>query len=159
MKSAMIKETPPPHARLGISEIMDDVWDGFLGISQSNTKLIEKPFLPSCWCVLKLRERPFYTRLLQQMKPGSIILNRRQKGAEQGVVPKGIHTLVSCWRRVVEVDGDFEEKVRFGDKPSDLNICYFHDFWKNIYCWKKHGSFWAVLIWLAWSNVLRTKVA
>jgi hypothetical protein len=25
MKSAMIKETPPPHARLGISEIMDDV--------------------------------------------------------------------------------------------------------------------------------------
>jgi len=29
---------------------------------------------------LKLRERPSYPALLQQMKPGAIILNQRQKG-------------------------------------------------------------------------------
>jgi hypothetical protein len=60
---------------------MDDAQDGFLGVSQLNTTPIEKPFLPSCWCVLKLRERTFYPGFLQQMEPGSIILNPRQKGA------------------------------------------------------------------------------
>jgi hypothetical protein len=49
--------------------------DGFLGDSHTNIKPREKPFLPSCWHVLKLRERPSYPRLLQQMKPGNIILN------------------------------------------------------------------------------------
>ena len=55
-------------------------WEGFLGASQSNIKLIEKQFLLSCWHVLKLRERPSYLGLSQQMKLGSIILNWRQKG-------------------------------------------------------------------------------
>jgi hypothetical protein len=32
----------------------------------------------------------FHAGLLQQMKPGSIILNRRQKGAGQGMVPTGL---------------------------------------------------------------------
>ena len=35
--------------------------------------------LLSSWHVLKLRERPSYPGLLEQMKPGSIILNLRQK--------------------------------------------------------------------------------
>jgi hypothetical protein len=90
---------------------MDDERDRFLGVSQSNTKPIERPFLPSCWHVLKLRERPFYPGLLQQMKPVCIILNRRQKGAGQGMVPTGhTHALVSRWRKAVEVDGDLVEK-------------------------------------------------
>jgi hypothetical protein len=50
-----------------------------LGAWQLNTKPRDKQFLPSCWCVLKLRERPSYPRLLQQMNPGSVILNLRQK--------------------------------------------------------------------------------
>jgi hypothetical protein len=54
-------------------------WVVFLGAWQLNTKPREKPFLSSCWHVLKLRERPFYPRWLQQMNPGSIILNLRQK--------------------------------------------------------------------------------
>jgi histone-lysine N-methyltransferase SETMAR len=41
---------------------------------------------------------------------------------------QGIHALVSCWCKAVEVDGDFVEKVGFGDEPSHLNMCYFHDF-------------------------------
>lgn len=44
-----------------------------------DTKPREKLFLLSCWHVLKLRERPF-ARLSQQMNPGFIILNCRQKG-------------------------------------------------------------------------------
>jgi hypothetical protein len=49
--------------------------------------------------------------LLQQRKPGSIILKQRQKGAGQGMVPTGhTHTLVSRLRKAVEVDGDFVEK-------------------------------------------------
>jgi hypothetical protein len=104
----------PSRSRLGVYEIMDDARGGFLGVSQSNTKPLEKPFFPSCWLVLKLRERHFYPELIQQMKPGSIILNRRQKesrtrnGADRTYTHT--HTLVSRWRKVVEVDGDFVEK-------------------------------------------------
>jgi hypothetical protein len=50
-----------------------------LGAWQFNTKPRDKPFLLSCWYVLKLRERPSYPRWLQKMNPGSIILNLRQK--------------------------------------------------------------------------------
>jgi hypothetical protein len=45
------------------------------------------------------------------MKPGCIILNRRQKGAGQEEVPTGhARTLVYRWRKAVEVNGDFVEK-------------------------------------------------
>lgn len=57
------------------------VQDVFLRASQSNGKPREEPFLPRCWYVFKLRERPSHPGLLQQMKPGSIILNWRQKGS------------------------------------------------------------------------------
>ena len=53
-------------------------WDVLLGAWQLNTKPIEKPFIRSFWHILKLSERPSYPRLLQQLKPGSIILNPRQ---------------------------------------------------------------------------------
>jgi hypothetical protein len=60
-----------------------DIWrcvqDGFLGVSQSNTNPRGKPFLWSCRHVFKVREIASYPGLLQQMKPGSIILNRRLK--------------------------------------------------------------------------------
>jgi hypothetical protein len=60
--------------------------------------------------------RPFYTGLSQQMKPGFHILNRGQKGAEQGMVPTG-HTCI-CFslaqgcRSGLRVCG----KTGFGDK-------------------------------------------
>lgn len=44
----------------------------------SKKKAREEPFLLSCWHILKLKERP-YSRLLQQMKSGSIILNWKQR--------------------------------------------------------------------------------
>jgi hypothetical protein len=110
---------------------MGDVRDGFLGVSQLNTKPIAKPFLLSCWHLLKLKESPFYLGLLEQTKPRSIILNRRQKGAGQGM----ILTLVSHWHRALDENG---ENIGFGDKPSHLNIFYFHDFLINIYCRKKN---------------------
>jgi hypothetical protein len=70
---------------------MDDARDGFLGVSQSNTQPIKKkPFLLSC-CVLSPKKRPFYPGLLQQIIPGSIILNQTQKVAGQEMVPTG-HT-------------------------------------------------------------------
>jgi hypothetical protein len=63
---------------LGYSKLR--VWDGLVVATKSNTKLAEKPFLPSCWHIITLNDRPSYPRLLQQMKPGSIILNCRQEG-------------------------------------------------------------------------------
>lgn len=45
----------------------------------SRTQPREKPVLPSCWHVSKLRERLSCSGLLQQVKPGSIILDRGQK--------------------------------------------------------------------------------
>jgi Transposase. len=57
--------------------------DVFLRASQLNGKPREKPFLPRCWYVFKLRERPTHPGLLQQMKPDSVILNWRQKGSLQ----------------------------------------------------------------------------
>jgi hypothetical protein len=65
---------------LKILDIWRCAWDGFLRSSQSNRKLKGKPALPSCWQVLQLRMKPSYLWLLLQMKPGSIILNRRLKG-------------------------------------------------------------------------------
>lgn len=53
-------------------------WHGFLGASHSNTKPREKSFL-SGWRFLKLREKPSYLGMLQQVKPGSLILSLRQK--------------------------------------------------------------------------------
>jgi hypothetical protein len=58
---------------------MDDARERLLAVSHSKIKPIEKPSLPSCWHVLKLREGPSYSGLLQQMKPGSIILIWRQR--------------------------------------------------------------------------------
>jgi hypothetical protein len=52
----------------------------------------------------------FYHGLLQQMKPGSIILNRGQKEQGKECYRQGIHALVSRWHKTVEVDGDFVEK-------------------------------------------------
>jgi hypothetical protein len=51
----------------------------------------------------------FLCGLLKQTKPGSIILNRRQKRAGQGTIPTG-HTRTSRSRKDAEVDGDFKEK-------------------------------------------------
>jgi len=51
----------------------------------SQKKAREEPFLLSCWQILKLKERP-YSRLLQQMKPESIILNWKQR-AIHGMLP------------------------------------------------------------------------
>jgi len=64
-------------------DIQRCVQDVFLRASQSNGKPREEPFLSHCWYVFKLRERPSHPGLLQQMKPGSIILNWRQKGSPQ----------------------------------------------------------------------------
>ena len=55
------------------------VQDGFLGVSQSNTNPRGKPFLWSFRHVFKVKEIASYPGLLQQMKPGSIILNQRLK--------------------------------------------------------------------------------
>jgi hypothetical protein len=63
-----------------IFDIRRYVQDGFLGISQSNTKLREKSFLPNCGHILKLRERPSCPGLLTADETWSIILNQRQKG-------------------------------------------------------------------------------
>jgi len=52
--------------------------DGFLAAPRSNTTMTEKPF-PMIWLILKLEESPSYPLLLQLMKPGSIMLNQRQK--------------------------------------------------------------------------------
>lgn len=57
-------------------EIFDNlrcVWDGFLGVSQSNTEPREK-----------LMEKPYYLRYLQQMKPGQSFW-ARDKTAIHGV--------------------------------------------------------------------------
>jgi hypothetical protein len=64
--------------------------EGFLGSPLSNTKPREWPILPSCWHVSKLWERPSYPRLLQQLKPGPIILSQRQKKALHGMTTPSI---------------------------------------------------------------------
>jgi hypothetical protein len=56
---------------------MNDECDGLLGVSQSNTKPIEKPLLAHS----DAEGEAFFIPVLQQMKPGSIILKRRQKGS------------------------------------------------------------------------------
>lgn len=68
-------------------------WDVFLRAWQLTTKPREKPFLRSCQHILKLRERPSYPRLLQQMKPGSIILNLRHSQSMEG------HHSQSPWKK------------------------------------------------------------
>jgi hypothetical protein len=83
---------------------------------------------------------PIYPGLLQQMKPGSSFLTGEKK-AGQGMVPTGLHTLVSRWRKAVEVDSGFVEKIGFGDIPSHLNICHFNDFIINIgLIWRMTGG-------------------
>jgi hypothetical protein len=62
---------------LGYSKLL--VWHRLVIASKSNTKLREKPFCLSCWHIITFRDRPYYPRLLQRMKPGSIILNCRQE--------------------------------------------------------------------------------
>jgi hypothetical protein len=62
---------------------------GFLGATQSNTKPTERPFLWSYWHVLYLRKKPSYAGLLQHMKPGSMILTRRQE-RNSGKAPSSV---------------------------------------------------------------------
>jgi hypothetical protein len=71
-----------------ISEIQRCVQVGFFIPLHSNKKAREKPLLLSCWHILKLKERP-YSRLLQQMKPGSIILNWKRR-AIHGLQPSSV---------------------------------------------------------------------
>jgi hypothetical protein len=76
------------------------VLDGFLGGSQSNTKLKENPFLPSYWYVLKLTERSSYITLYHLMKIGYISLNQRQEDKpHNGIIlslpRRKIHSYVS----------------------------------------------------------------
>jgi hypothetical protein len=63
-----------------IFDIQRYAQDGFVGASQSNTKLREKSFLPNCGHILKRRERPYCPGLLTVDETWSIILNQRQKG-------------------------------------------------------------------------------
>jgi hypothetical protein len=85
--------------------------------------------------------------MLQQMKPGSIILNRGQKGGGQGMVLTG-HTgtcfsLAQGCRSGRRLYG----KIRFGDKASHLNVRCFHDFNKYLLRKKTWGFiFWATLV-------------
>jgi hypothetical protein len=51
---------------------------------------------------------------------------------------QGIHALVSCWCKAV-VNGDFVEEQGL-DTTFFTWMCYFHDFWINIYYGKKHGA-------------------
>jgi len=56
---------------------MLDVW-----VPRSLTvehEIEEKQFLPNSWHILQLREEPSCPGFLHQVKPVSIILNRRQK--------------------------------------------------------------------------------
>ena len=71
-----------------IFEIERCVQGGIFRPLQSKKKAREQPFLLSCWHILKLKERP-YSRLLQQMKPGSIILNWKQRGIH-GMLPSSV---------------------------------------------------------------------
>jgi hypothetical protein len=62
------------------------------------------------------------------MKPWSIILNRREKGAGQGTVRTG-HTRTCFLLTQGCTSGlKFCEKMGFGEKPSHLNMRYFHEF-------------------------------
>jgi hypothetical protein len=53
--------------------------DGFAGPYRRKQNRGKKLFLPSYWYVLRLSEI-LYPGSLQQIKPGPIVLNRRQKG-------------------------------------------------------------------------------
>jgi hypothetical protein len=81
---------------------------------------------------------PFYPRLSQQMKPGSLFWNQRQKGAGKWVVPRGHTRTCFLFAQACRSGQRLCEKIGFRDKPSPLNRCYFHNFWINIYCRKKH---------------------
>ena len=63
-----------------ILDIQRCAWDGLLGVSQSYKNPWENPFLLSCWCILKMRGRTSYPRLLQQMNLRFIILKWGQNG-------------------------------------------------------------------------------
>jgi len=81
------------HKKLVTSAMISDIQifasDRILRASQSNTKLRDKPCLWSSWHMLKLDERLLYFELLQQMEPGSITLQRRQKGNPwKGTIPQ-----------------------------------------------------------------------
>jgi hypothetical protein len=62
-----------------------------------------------------------------------------QKQRDKEWYRQGIHALVPRWRKAVEVDGAFVKKTGFGNKPSHLNMCNFHNFLINIYCGKTYG--------------------
>jgi histone-lysine N-methyltransferase SETMAR len=47
-----------------------------------------------------------------------------------------IHILNPRWLKAVEVDGDFVEKIGYGDKPSLFIMCNLHYLGMNIY-WEK----------------------
>jgi hypothetical protein len=123
LQQSGIKRPPPSRAHLGISEIMDDVRDRFLGISQSNTH-------PEFLARFEAEEEAFLSRIvsLQQMKPGSIILNRRQKGAGQVMVPTGHTCTCLSFAQGCRSGRRLCGKIGFGDNPSRLNMCYFHNF-------------------------------
>jgi hypothetical protein len=128
------KEASPSSSKRVNSEEM-----AFLSVLCSTvrlrgTRVAHRPWSRIFQGVREIR-RHFYPGLLQQMIPGSIILNRRQKERDKEWYRQDIHALVSRWRKAVEVDGNCE-KIEFGDKRSDLNKCYFHDSWINIYCGK-----------------------
>jgi hypothetical protein len=91
--------------------------------------------------------RPFYPGLLQQMKPGSIILSRRQKGAGQGMVPTG-HTH-TCFSLAEGCRSGLRlcEKNWVWTQTFSLEYVIFSWFYMNICCGKTWGiAFWAILV-------------
>jgi hypothetical protein len=156
IRASLISHTP--------WNIQDHGRCGFLGVSQSNMKPIDEPFLPSCWRVLKLRDRPFYPGLLQYMEPGSIILNRRQKRTRNGTD----RAIVSRWCKAVQVDGDCR-KIEFGDKPH-LNVLlswFFNTylgektwgitFWETLVVPAKKSHLWPRTVSDTWNSVKAVK--
>jgi hypothetical protein len=132
-----IKWPPPSRSHLGISEIVDDARNGFLGVSQSNTKPIEKPFFFELLVRFEAEGVAFYPGSLSPSYWTGDTTEQDKEWYRQGM-----HALVSRWRKTVEVDGDWKNRV--WRQISSLQYVLFSWFLINIYCGKTWGiAFWA----------------
>jgi hypothetical protein len=69
----------------------------------------------------------------------SLFLTRHRKKQDNEWYQQGMHALVSCWRKAVEVDGDHVENMVWR-QIFWLIYVLLSCFWINIYCGNKNGA-------------------
>jgi hypothetical protein len=126
-------QASPSRAHLEISEIMDDARNESLEVSQSNTKSIEKPFVPSCWRVLKLRERPFIADCYSRWNLGPSFWTGVKRSRARNATDRAYRHLSLVGTRLYKWTGTLW-KNRVWRRSFWLECVLFSWFLINIYC-------------------------